>query len=306
MLKKAVLAVCSMALLAVAFVLPASAQDTRSFGNAAGSSALMARGTFTKMTPEVKEPITPAPPAIIYDNYAQDMFGAKEICTGCPQPHVSGTVHSFVFQQWQPEGWLIVGPSDPFFPGVLGQSIANPFVPTAKACPVTCHINKIELPVQQTARTGTTEEYQIAFFPDDGLDEPAFGNFFQLAAWAHADADPVFPVCCLKGVNDTIINISPSIQVSPGLQYWMVVDANTIFTIDGDPNDQDNAAIATEAVWAFNLSSNYGRISPTYVGNFGLTGTWATYFNFQSGGNLFPTNPGGSTAPAMKLTGTSP
>jgi hypothetical protein len=260
----------------------------------------MAHGTFTQVNLE-PEPLVKV--FRIYDNFGRDMESRLQTCTGCPPPSVPGNVSGGP-PFWQPEGWLIIGPNDPNFPGIGGQSIANPFVPPLSdgTCNPTCHITQMEIPIQQTARTGTTEEFQIGIFPDDGVDEPAFGNALQLAAWAHADADPVFPVCCLTK-NAVEVVYSPGLAVNGGQQYWLVVDADAIYGISADSNDQDNAAIATEDVWAFNTTTEYGRISPTFFGNNGF-GTWRTFYAFV--GSLFPINPGGSTAPAMKLTGTSP
>jgi hypothetical protein len=95
MVKKSLWALCTVALLAVAFALPASAQDTQ---------LLEAHGTFQNPTPGA--PILERDP-IIFSN-----FGTG---TGV----------------WQANGWLILGATSPSFGN--SQDIAQPFTPKKAA-----------------------------------------------------------------------------------------------------------------------------------------------------------------------------
>jgi len=304
MIKKSALALCSMALLVVAFALPAAGQDAKNISITKTPQGMMAQGTYKQVTPATQEKLPPLPFFTMYDNFGTD----TKVCLGCPlnSSYLAGiNENGFVFSslKWQPGGWLITGPSDPRPGAVLSQAIAVPFVtPTGTKCPTTCSVTSILLPVQQTGYPGAAPFFAVSVWADNGTGVPSqlidLQNGFIGPGFVNIDAVPQFPSCCSNADYDVADfaygggkYLGP---LAPGTGYWVVVDA--------DYQIPNPSAATSEGVWAFTQYANYGRISPNYNG-----GVWCTPSDFsQQCANLTISNGGlttSSTLPAMKING---
>jgi hypothetical protein len=286
-----------MALLAAAFSLPAAAQEIKIAQTPQG---LMAQGTYKHVTPGTNDPLLPVSFFTLYNN-----FGAQSpLCVGCPPSDnlLAGiNQNGFIYTDltWQPGGWLILGPDDPNYPGIGGTAVAVPFVtPTSASCAISCSVEEVRLPLQQTGATGTRNNFTVSVWADDGLGVPSSLVNTTGPGFVNVAAVPVFPSCCTN--SDTVLAdftysagkyLGP---LSPGSGYWVVVDADLVI-----PN---NAATTSEGVWAFTQYANYGRLTPNSNG-----GVWCTPSSVSVAcANLGLANGGlatGSTLPAMKITG---
>jgi hypothetical protein len=189
MVKKSILAVCSVALLAVAFALPASAQDIQQGG------PLTVHAKQMHITPATERP---SPLVNVYTNF------------GAPANTNS----------WVGDAWLICGVTAATCGGTTAQYIASPFV--AEGPNLT--VKHIEVPVQLYAGTAGFE----LSIQQDGADcagtantpcgVPAPGS-----AYVALNAVGTFGTCCT--VADAAVGVFPNVPLTVEHQYWVAVDA---------------------------------------------------------------------------------
>jgi hypothetical protein len=191
MVKKSLFAICSVALLAAAFALPASAQDSER------TTPLVAHATYTHISPWTQEP--PVPFTIFSD------FG---------NPAATNS--------WAGTGYYILGPTNPL--GDPQQSFAVAFIPTAAS-----HVTKIEVPVQCNVFSGTVctagnngfEQSLQADCAGVPCGVPIAGTAYKAQL-----ANTVFYTCCTAADAKSQTFGGGGIALAAGTQYWVVVDAN--------------------------------------------------------------------------------
>jgi hypothetical protein len=189
MAKKSVWALCFVALLAVAFALPASAQDSQERG-------VSVRATEIHV---VNAPQIP-PPATIFSN-----FGTF-VAANCPNANSQYTGCS-----WVPDGWLICG-ATAATPCTGQQNVAVPFTPKVNAT-----MHHVEIPVQTDAGTAT----YTASVQADAAGVPS-GAYLQ---HVHTHATAAFYKCCGTGAGGGQV-VAMTQALTAATQYWIVVDTN--------------------------------------------------------------------------------
>lgn len=196
MVKKSVWALFIVALLAVAFTLPASAQDM----------AISARATemHTVGAPNPTPP--PAPPIFIN-------FGTF-VAANCPNVN-----SQYLGCSWTPNGLLICGTSATACSG-SAQNIAEPFTPVLAAT-----MHHVEIPVQSDG--GTTATFTASVQTDNmGLPLGTYGAPPTVKHVVAAIAP--FWTCCGVGAGagqgGTVVPLT--LALAPATQYWIVVDTN--------------------------------------------------------------------------------
>lgn len=193
MVKKSVWAVCSVALLAAAFALPASAQDVQDRG------PIVAHATSMHAVNGVEPNVPPAPP--IFSN-----LGTYNANT-CP-----GT--EYVGCAWEPTGYYVAGPTSAI---ATTQNIAEPFTPRVAAT-----MHHVEIPVQTAG--GTTVSF-TASVQTDAAGVPS-GVYGALPTHRHVVAGvSTFWTCCGTGVGGGVV-VPLTLALNAGTQYWIVADCN--------------------------------------------------------------------------------
>jgi len=193
MVKKSVSALFSVALLAAAFALPASAQDARQ------NAPVRAHATYTNMNGGGKT-LPPTNVTIFSD------FGTPAATNA-----------------WVGTGYYILGPTNAL--GDSQQTIAVAFTPTAAV-----HATKIEVPVQCNVFTGTVctagqNKFEQSLQADCAgvpCGVPIAGTSFQQQV-----ANTVFYTCCTAADAKVQSFATPGVALTAGTQYWVVVDAST-------------------------------------------------------------------------------
>jgi hypothetical protein len=196
MAKKSIWAVCSVALLAVAFALPASAQD------AEHSGPIVVRATSMHVVAAPEAP----PPSTIFMN-----FGTY-VAANCPDTNGNYTGCS-----WEPYGYLICGltaggacvtPSSVD----IQENIGQPFTPKVNAT-----MHHVEIPVQTYAGTATF----TASVQADAAGVPS-GTYL---AHKHTAATAAYWTCCGTGASGGLV-VPLTAALTGGTQYWIVADTN--------------------------------------------------------------------------------
>lgn len=268
MVKKLAMTICSMALLTVAFALPASAQDSQ----------------VTKVNSQ-----TPPPAVVVFNNFGASPLPSWTIPQALPFTNPAVTTSCGNIPNTRCDGWVVTGSNHPIAQFPYDQAIAIPF--KAKVTPV--HgISSIEVPIQFIGTFGPetgnfeisvqgdaiggtscttvsclTAPSGVALIPPGGVT-----GFFQ------QDALTTYPQCCNAAQAVTFI-ISPRLPVTAGTYYWLVADANA----PGQENTTD--------IWLFNQSflPLYSRQCVSGSCTFPPAGSWFTDY--------------GSTEPAALIIG---
>jgi hypothetical protein len=189
MVKKSVWALCTVALLAVAFALPASAQDV----------AISARATQMHVV-RGQEPNIP-PPAVIYMNLG------TYVAANCPNGNGDYTGCS-----WTPDGAYICGTGASACSG-SSQNVGYPFTPK-----VASTMHHLEVPVQTDG--GSSTSFTASVQADSG--GLPTGTYL---ASVHTHATAAFWTCCGTGAAGGLV-IPMTQALAAATQYWIVVDTN--------------------------------------------------------------------------------
>jgi hypothetical protein len=230
MAKKSIWAVCSVALLAAAFALPASAQDAQQ----RGPIVVGATSLHVVNTPEVP------PPATIFSNLG------TYVAANCPNAN-----SQYLGCSWEPYGYLICGltAGGACVSGTtdLQENIAQPFTPKVNAT-----MHHVEIPVQCVsvtagACTAGTFSY-TASVQADSAGVPS-GTYLQ---HKHVTAGVVpFWTCCGTGASGGTV-VAMTQALTGGTQYWIVADTNAA------------ADTTTQDAWAFSgMEPYYGYCTST-------------------------------------------
>jgi hypothetical protein len=210
MVKKSIWAVCSVALLALAFGLPASAQDAQH----QGSLTVPATQFHVVNTPEVP------PPSTIFSNLG------VYVAANCPD----GNGH-YTGCSWIPNGWLLCGTSSGVCTAGDVQYVAVSFKPKVNAT-----MHHAEMPVQTYA--GTSASF-TASVQADCAGAPC-GVYLQSK---HTTATTAFYTCCGTGASGGLVVGFPAQALTAATQYWIVADT----TNAADTGTADVWAMAPEA-----------------------------------------------------------
>jgi hypothetical protein len=236
MAKKSIWAVCSVALLAVAFALPASAQDAQQRG------PIVLGATSMHVVPSVQRP---SPFVTVYDN-----FGTY-VAANCP----NGSGY-YTGCSWEPYGYLICGVTagGACVSGTtdIQENIAEPFTPK-----VNTTMHHVEIPVQTYAGTATF----TASLQADAAGVPS-GAYL---AHNHTAATAAYWTCCGTGASGGLV--VPLVHaLTAGTQYWIVVDTNNA----ADTATQDVWAFSGfEPYYGFcNSTTACSGLTPEYMAFF--------------------------------------
>jgi hypothetical protein len=192
MAKKSVWALCFVALLAVAFALPASAQDSQDRG-----VSVRATEIHVVNAPEIR------PPSTIFMN-----FGTY-VAANCPNANAGAAA----YQQcsWVPSGWLVCG-ATAAAPCTGQENVAVPFTPKVAAT-----MHHVEIPVQTDVGTAT----YTASVQADSAGVPS-GTYLQ---HVHTHTTAAFWACCGTGAAGGQV-VAMTQALTAATQYWIVVDTN--------------------------------------------------------------------------------
>jgi hypothetical protein len=202
MVKKSVFAICSVALLAVAFALPASAQDAQE------SHPIMVHGVRT--TPIVPMPPTPFPTCTIFNNFGTPVnTNAWEVVTG----------------------YYVTGPTSPSLG--FSQATAVPFKGKAGCT----HVNKFQAPIQDYATLlgdAGTNGFEGAIYSDNlGLPNVA------IATSTHKLATQTAFTCCVAqavGVPSTLLTTGTQYWAEADANLAQDTATEDLWLIEGSPN----------------------------------------------------------------------
>jgi hypothetical protein len=205
MAKKSVWALCFVALLAVAFALPASAQDSQDRG-------ISVRATEMHV---VNAPEIP-PPATIFMN-----FGTF-VAANCPNGNSQYTQCS-----WVPSAWLLCGLTAGG--GCVNatamdiqENLAVPFTPKVNAT-----MHHVEIPVQCINSTGgVCNAGTFSYTASVQADVAGVPSGVYLKSHHVTAGTEPFWTCCATGVGGgTVVALGPQ-ALTAGTQYWIVADTN--------------------------------------------------------------------------------
>jgi hypothetical protein len=193
MVKKSVWAVCSVALLAAAFALPASAQDIQ------GKGPVVAHATSMHVVVAPQAP----PPATIFSNLG--VYNSAT-CTSTP---------AYVGCAWEPYGYYVAGPTGAI---ATTQNIALPFTPKVNAT-----MHHAEMPVQYAGSSPETASF-TASVQADSAGVPS--GVYLVSHHVPTAQVPTFWTCCSTGVAGGGVVVALTQALTGGTQYWLVADCN--------------------------------------------------------------------------------